>query len=413
MSTQRVAFIDAPSGVAGDMLLGALLDVGCPVAVLEGVATPLGAALKVERVERSGLVATQVRVHVPGQAAGQSPGGADDQHVAGPDAHGAHLGEVLKKLEVLGPPGALPWSRAHDVFRALADAEARVHGATPESIHFHEVGALDALVDIAGCVAGLHHLGVEALHVGPLPWGRGTISCAHGTMPNPAPATVHLLAGHPTTPSNATFEQVTPTGAALVRVLAQGHGVPQNFVPERTGFGAGTHPGQGMPNLVRLTLGHCERPEAHDALTQLETNIDDTTGEVAAYTIERLLALGARDAWASPLTMKKGRPGLMLGALVDATHRDAVAAALLAESGSLGLRQWPVHRTILPRESREVQTTWGPVRVKQLVGKPASARPEYEDCAEIARREGLSLREVMAAARDAAARREATQPPSP
>ncbi len=306
---------------------------------------------------------------------------------------------MLCALEGLGPLDEGPVASAAAAFRALAEAEARVHGAQPHTIHFHEVGAADALVDIAGTCVGLHHLGVRKVHVSPLPWGRGTVETAHGTLPIPAPATALLLEGHPVMPSDETFEQVTPTGAALVRALGRGHHVPPGFVPQSTGLGAGSREGTRLPNVVRLVLGDVGASLAHDEAVLLETNVDDVTGQVAAHAVERALDGGALDAWWMAVTMKKGRPGLVLSVLARPEDAGRLEALLFRETPTLGVRRRAVDRSVLPRRFEEVATPWGTVRMKVREG-PAGveATPEFEDCRHLAEKNDLAVRQVIEAA---------------
>ncbi len=427
----RVAYLDASAGIAGDMLLGALVDAGLPVAVLEELVDRLGfddVELAVHRVTRGAIAATKLDVC----RGGRPIAGMDDVHLV-PPPHAAHAhdpepahshdhdhdpeqesapahahghGRTLAGvLSILGRAGDLeqgPLARAADAFRRLADAEARVHGMSPASVHFHEVGATDALVDIAGVCLGLQHLGVEALYVSALPWGSGTVETQHGTMPIPAPATALLLEGLPTVPSAETYEQVTPTGAALVGALAGGHRPPAGFVPERTGFGAGTYDGSRLPNVVRLTLGSVEHDVGADHATLLETNLDDASGQVVAFAVRRALEEGALDAWFTPVTMKKGRPGVLLAVLTRPEDAGRLEDLLFNETPTLGIRRRPVERTVLARHHEDVATPWGTVRMK-VRATPAgpAATPEYEDCAALATGSGIPVQDVMAAAQAA------------
>ncbi len=394
----RVAFVDAPAGCAGDMFLGALVDAGLPLAVLEEVVDGLGldgVELRVTHVERGAIRATKVDVCKDGRPIE----GADDVHGHEGHGHGRTLADVVAALERLGEITAPPLDKAAHTFRLLADAEARVHGKQPTDVHFHEVGAVDALVDVAGTCVGLHHLGVEAVHVSPLPWSRGTVETQHGTLPLPAPATAILLEGHPTAASEETYEQVTPTGAALVRALAVGSRPPDGFVPRATGFGAGSYDRSRLPNVVRLVLGDVTATAGRDEALLLETNLDDVTGQVVAYTVERLLAAGALDAWWTAVTMKKGRPGVVLSALARPEDAATVENVLFRETPTLGVRRRRVERRVLQRSMGEVKTPWGLVRVK-VRDAPGGhcATPEYEDCRRIAEQHGVPLREVIEAA---------------
>ncbi len=409
-----IAYLDCPSGVSGDMLLGALLDAGVTLddlrALLGGL--PLeGYTLEAAPVVRGALGATHARV-VP----------THEEH-----AH-RRLSDVLAIIE----RGELPERvkrNAGAVFRRLAAAEARVHRVGIDEVHFHEVGAVDAIVDVVGVCAGLYLLGVEELYCSPLPLGRGQTTMAHGTLPLPAPAVLEMLAasGAPTVPHAATTELVTPTGAALVTTLARFAQPPLRLA--RAGYGAGTRT-EPTPNLLRLWLGerienpdlpgapgrmqYAPTPDRRAALTGsaggedvtveqllvLEANIDDMPGELFGHAMERLLAAGALDAWCAPLTMKKARPGALLGALCRPADRAALVGVFLRETSTFGVRERAVTRYAAAREARTVDTPYGPVRVKLklLDGVVAGASPEYEDCRRLAAERGVPLPRVYAAA---------------
>ena len=409
-----IAYLDCPSGVSGDMLLGALLDAGVTLddlrALLGGL--PLeGYTLEAAPVVRGALGATHARV-VP----------THEEH-----AH-RRLSDVLAIIE----RGELPERvkrNAGPVFRRLAAAEARVHRVGIDEVHFHEVGAVDAIVDVVGVCAGLYLLGVEELYCSPLPLGRGQTTMAHGTLPLPAPAVLEMLAasGAPTVPHAATTELVTPTGAALVTTLARFAQPPLRLA--RVGYGAGTRI-EPAPNLLRLWLGerienpdlpgapgrmqYAPTPDRRAALTGsaggedvtveqllvLEANIDDMPGELFGHAMERLLAAGALDAWCAPLTMKKSRPGALLGALCRPADRAALVDVFLRETSTFGVRERAVTRYAAAREARTVDTPYGPVRVKLklLDGVVAGASPEYEDCRRLAVEQGVPLPCVYAAA---------------
>ena len=409
-----IAYLDCPSGVSGDMLLGALLDAGVTLddlrALLGGL--PLeGYTLEAAPVVRGALGATHARV-VP----------THEEH-----AH-RRLSDVLAIIE----RGELPERvkrNAGAVFRRLAAAEGRVHRVGIDEVHFHEVGAVDAIVDVVGVCAGLYLLGVEELYCSPLPLGRGQATMAHGTLPLPAPAVLEMLAasGAPTVPHAATTELVTPTGAALVTTLARFAQPPLRLA--RAGYGAGTRT-EPTPNLLRLWLGerienpdlpgapgrmqYAPTPDRRAALTGspggedvtveqllvLEANIDDMPGELFGHAMERLLAAGALDAWCAPLTMKKARPGALLGALCRPADRAALVGVFLRETSTFGVRERAVTRYAAAREARTVDTPYGSVRVKLklLDGVVAGASPEYEDCRRLAAERGVPLPRVYAAA---------------
>jgi uncharacterized protein (DUF111 family) len=245
-------------------------------------------------------------------------------------------------------------------------------------------------------------LGATEVRVSPLPWPSGTTTMAHGTLPLPAPAVVHLLAGHPTFPSGETYEQVTPTGAALVKALSRGTAPPVGFVPRAVGVGAGTHPGGRLPNVLRLVLGETEEGGAATDAVLLETNLDDASGQAAARAIERALAEGALDAWATPVVMKKGRPGLVLSLLALPADAARLEVLLFRETTTLGVRRRAVARTVLARRHVTVKTPWGEVRLKVREGPDGpEATPEYEDCRLLAERHAIPWRRVADAASSA------------
>jgi pyridinium-3,5-bisthiocarboxylic acid mononucleotide nickel chelatase len=427
VATTTVGFLDVTAGVAGDMCLGALVDAGLPLAALEDVVAALRLAdvrLRSRRVQKGALAATKVDVVLPGDAVPvvESRGHAHDHdhghahdhahahapaerhpHVHGPLASHGHEHRTLKDvLAILRAARGLPAEGVADAVRAftlLAEAEGRVHGIAPEEVHFHEVGALDAIVDIVGTCVGLRRLGVLELRTSALPWSTGRARMAHGEMPLPPPAVAHLLVGQPTYPSGESFEQVTPTGAALVAALSRGIHPPAGFVPRAIGVGAGDHAGGRLPNVVRLVLGEVGPDTTPTDALLLETNLDDATGQEVGHAIDRLLAAGALDAWATPATMKKGRPGVVLSALVEPAAADAVERVILAETPTLGVRRRAVARTVLARRMVAVSTPYGPVHVKVRTAPDGDeATPEHDDCRLAGERAGVSWRAVAAAA---------------
>lgn len=407
-----VAYLDVTAGVAGDMCLGALVDAGLPLASLTEIVAALGlqgVTLAARRVTQGAFAATKVDVVVAGAPAPapEARGAPRHPHVHGPvavgeDAHGhAHrtLADVLaivRKAKGLSPEGLADAVRA---FTLLAEAEGKVHGIPAEAVHFHEVGALDAIVDVVGTCVGLRRLGVLEVRTSALPWSTGRVKAAHGDLPLPAPAVTHLLLGHPTYPSGETFEQVTPTGAALVRALSRGIEPPAGFVPRAVGLGAGDHPGGRLPNVVRLVVGETGGDRTPTDAVLLETNLDDATGQQVGHALEQALAAGALDAWAVPVTMKKSRPGVVLAVLAEPSTAAALEAVLLRETPTLGVRRTTVARTVLPRRTAAVPTTYGPIHVKvRTTPWGDEATPEYEDCRLAAQRAGVSWRLVAAAA---------------
>jgi uncharacterized protein (TIGR00299 family) protein len=299
-------------------------------------------------------------------------------------------------------------ARALRTFERLAVAEARVHRAAVDDVHFHEVGAVDAIADVVGSAAGLEFLGADVL-VSPLPLGRGVVKAAHGPLPLPAPATVECLAGLATYDGGLDFEFVTPTGAAIVGAHASGSARWPSMAPERTGWGAGSAELPDRPNVLRAVLGAplaAIRPEGAPAATHsvLEANVDDATGELAGAWIDALLRAGALDVWATPITMKKGRPALTLSALAPAEGAEAVAHAMLRETTSLGVRRYDVSRVERPRRVELVETPYGVIPVKIAAGPfgPPQIKPEFDACVAAASAHGVPVREVVRAAAAAA-----------
>ena len=381
----RILFLDAFSGIAGDMTIAALVDLGVPLLVVErAVATlPLeGFHLHRGHKHESGIVATKIDVHVEG---------------AQPERTYRSIDDMLQASSLAAPVKEL----ARRIFRKLAEAEAMVHRMPIDEVHFHEVGAVDAIVDIVGSAACFVHLGAEVV-ASPLPMGRGFVNARHGILPLPAPAVVSCLAGIPTVPVDLDRELVTPTGAAIVATVARRFERWPAFSPSRVGWGAGTQSLPDRPNLLRAVLGSAATmiPALSGTHVVLESNIDDMTGEMAGYAIEALLSAGALDAWASPVTMKKGRPGLVLSALVTAEGADAVTGVLLRETTTIGVRRVPATRVERPRRMIEVDTPFGriPVKVSEGPFGPPIVKPEFDVCARAAQEHGVPVREVLAAA---------------
>jgi hypothetical protein len=378
----RIAYLDCFSGISGDMLLGALLDAGVDVGALHSELAKLntpGWSLRAEDVRRSGIAAT--KAHVDLDASGQPH---------------RRLPDVLALLEASSLEEQ-DRKRAGDIFRLLATAEARVHGIAAEQVDFHEVGALDAIIDVTGAVIGLRLLGIERLYCSPLPAGGGTARSAHGALPVPAPATLELMAMAHAPLAGSTgdrpMEMVTPTGAAIVTALAAFERPPMHVAA--VGHGAGGRDPDEWPNVLRLWLGDAIEP-ARPAMLLLETNIDDMNPEIYGYVQQKLFAAGAADVWFQPIQMKKNRPGIMLSVLCAADREDAIASLLLRETTTLGVRTSTVTRHEAQRETFEFESSLGPaaVKVKRLPGEPPRVAPEYEVCRRIAEARDLPLAEV-------------------
>jgi len=384
--TGNIAYFDCFNGAAGDMIVGALVDAGADAASLADALAKLGLDgydLSIEKITKQGFAATRFRVTL-------------DEPSRQPHRHLSDIVDIIAKSGL----AASVKERSTLVFARLAEAEAKVHGTSIERIHFHEVGAVDAILDIVGAVVALDLLGVEHVMASPIPVGSGTVRCAHGTMPVPAPATVELLAGVPLAATPETGELTTPTGAALLTTLAASFGAVPSMRLDATGYGAGTREGGSRPNLLRVLVGTSPSSAGGDRVAVLETNIDDCSAEVIGYCMERLLGTGALDVYALPIQMKKSRPGLLLTVLCRPGEAEAMERILFEETPTLGIRHREVDRVVMDRSTHEVTTRFGPIRIK--VGRwhgVETVGPEYEDCRKAAEAHSVPLREVMDGAR--------------
>jgi len=388
----RILYFDAFSGISGDMTVGALLALGVPIRrVREELGRlPLrGYEIAAESVKVNGIAAQHFAVRIE-----------HHEHAH----HHRPYREIRSMLERAGLTELIA-RNALAIFAALATAEARVHDIAPDDVEFHEVGSVDAIVDVVAAAAGFVELGVEAAYVSPLPSGSGTVSSQHGILPVPAPATVELLRGFPMRTGDGDGELVTPTGAAIVAALAK-PGAPAMRVTN-VGYGAGTRRLNDRPNVLRLVVGEIASLPNADELVVIETNIDDANPELYDHVIERLLDAGARDVYLTPVLMKKNRPGVLLSVLGAAPDRERLAAIMLSESTAIGVRYHAVHRTTLPREVREVMTEFGAVKVKFALAPDGrhNIAPEHDDCRRIARERQVPLKSVYQAAIAAALRK--------
>ena len=393
----KAAYFQSIGGASGDMALGALVDAGVPLDTITDAMRAMnvrGVQISAEQAQRGGVIGTHIRVELDDEATKTR---SFDDFIAAVNA--AALPERVKEQSTA-------------VFRRMADAEAQVHRTTADHLHLHELGTLDTLVDVVGAVAGLDALGVERVFASPFPMGTGVFRSAHGILPVPSPATSALfgMANAPLVPAPnnpvRTGEMVTPTGAGIITTLAEFR-QPLMAMSAR-GYGLGTRDPDEYPNVLALWIGEllegqtgidaAPAPSASSGLSLLETNIDDTTGEVLGYVQERLLSIGARDVWFAPIQMKKNRPATMLCAIVDASAEREAADLIMRETTTLGIRVRPVRRYEANREIRTVQTPHGPaaVKLKLLDGEIVSASPEYEDCRRIAADAGITLREAYA-----------------
>ncbi len=385
----RCGYFDCFSGAAGDMILGAMIHAGLePESLHEAVARlglP-GVELTMEPVQRGGLTATHVTVKTGPEAA--------QKH--------RHLPEILKIIANAGFPSAVS-ERAERVFNRLAEAEAHVHGMPVEKVHFHEVGAVDAIVDVVGACVGADALGLRSIVCSPVPTGNGTVRCAHGLMPIPAPATAELLKGVPLAACDVQAELTTPTGAAILTTLADSFGPLPAMTIGSIGYGAGTRDDPARPNLLRLLVGESATPASleEDRVIVLETQVDDATGQAVAFAVARLLEAGALDAFAIPILMKKGRPGQLLCVLCRTDDVAMLEGILFGETTTFGVRRYECLRRKLAREHVTVATPFGPIRVKlgRRGDQIVQAWPEFEDCAAAAQKHGVALRVVQDAAR--------------
>jgi len=378
-----IGWLDCSAGMSGDMLLGALVDAGAPVEVLQEAVDAVGVEavrLHAEPVQRGGLGALRVHVEVAEQARTRT------------------WSDVRALLEA-APLSPAVATIALDVFARLAAAEGAVHRVPPEQVHFHEVGALDAVADIVGAAAGVHALGLDALTASSVAVGAGTTRGEHGALPLPAPAVLALLAGAPVHAGAVAHESTTPTGAALLCALVTGWGPLPPMVLRRVGTGAGGRDPAGVANVVRLVLGEPVPVAPADALL-LEANVDDLDPRVWPGVLALLLAAGAHDAWLTPVLMKKGRPAHVLSALCPPSSAAAVRHTVLTQTSSIGLRERPVTRTVLDRREDVVQVLGQPVRVKRalLDGQVVNSGPEWDDVAAAATVLGLPAKTVLSLA---------------
>lgn len=379
----KVAYADCFSGISGDMFLAALLDAGLPFEVLQDgiakLALPEPIELRLTETHKGALRASDLEVVVP------------HSH------HHRHLSDILAILASSQLSEKVKQTTAH-IFTLLAEAESRVHGEPVEHVHFHEVGALDSIVDVTGAVIGLEALGIERLYASPLPYSAGTITSAHGLLPLPAPATLEVLrlAQAPLTPSTAKVELVTPTGAAILGSLAT-FDRPE-IVLSAVGVGAGKRDLE-WPNVMRLMIGETPAGEP-SRMVQLETNIDDMNPQFYGHIMEKLFSAGALDVFLTPIQMKKNRPGTLLGVIANRQNESTLAELILRETTTLGLRVQPISRYEAQRDYRHIHTPYGDltVKLKILNGQVIQSVPEYEDCVRLAKENNISLADVYRSA---------------
>jgi uncharacterized protein (TIGR00299 family) protein len=401
-AARRVLYLDCFSGISGDMFLGLSVDLGVPLATLKrGLAKlPLrGYSLTARRVLRGGLGGTQVRVQIGASGSGRRGGRRSAPAHHGHDHHSPHRG--LREIRRLVSSSRLPERvrrRALAVFETLVQAEARVHRIDPEAVHLHEVGAVDAIVDVVGACLCLEELEVDRVIASPLPAGSGIIHCEHGVFPVPAPATVEILKGKPLFGGPFEGELVTPTGAALVATLAQEFGPIPPLRLEKVGYGAGSRDPDDHPNLLRGFLGELDDPPALlERVAVIQTTIDDLNPQIYGHLMERLFAAGALEVFYTAIQMKKNRPGTLVTVIVAREKLDAVGEVLFRETTTIGFRYQLMDRIELGREMRRTRTRFGDIRIKVSLfkGEVVQATPEYEDCRAAALKHAVPLREVQ------------------
>jgi uncharacterized protein (TIGR00299 family) protein len=393
----RALYFDCFAGASGDMILGALIDAGADVNELQAQLASLGLSgyrISVERVKRSGIAATKFNVTV--------------DEASQPHRHLKDISEIINRSAL----SELTKRRAVRAFELLADAEAHVHATTRDRIHFHEVGAVDSIIDTVGAMIGFELLGVERFFASALRVGQGTVKAAHGLMPVPAPATAELLRDIPVYAGDIEGEFVTPTGAAIIASLCEAFGPLPEMKITKTGYGAGTRDPQGFPNALRVVLGESasEKDSSRrsdevltgrdDSVCVIETNIDDMNPQAFGFVMDKAFALGALDVFLTSTQMKKSRPGVMLTILCEPAARETIIEMLLRETTTLGVRYYEAQRRVLARTLETVETRYGRVRVKVARDgeRTLHFQPEYEDCALLARQLGVPVIEVQSAA---------------
>jgi uncharacterized protein (TIGR00299 family) protein len=374
----KIAYGDLIGGISGDMLVGAMLDLGLPL-------TRLKAELKKVPTLRYTLSVSKKTVHSVR---------ATRFHVVCPDQEPARTWKQIRSLIASSKLHPEVKETGINIFSRLAEAEGKIHGIALEKVHFHEIGATDSIVDIVAAAVGAHELGIDAFYFSRIPLGRGLTRALHGPLPIPGPATLELLKGIPVQGIDLDGETVTPTGAAIVRALGEGFGAQPGMTIEKIGYGAGQKDFPDRPNLFRLVIGTDSAQWRQEDMLVIETNIDDMNPEFYDYVLDRLLAAGARDVFLSPIQMKKNRPGTLLRVIAEPKDREALARIILSETSTIGVRYYPVGRIILKRSSEKLKTRHGTIRVK-VVEEPNGTRrvtPEYDDLKRIAAAKKIPLK---------------------
>lgn len=389
----KTVYFDCFAGISGNMLLGAFLDAGVPEERLRSELAKLnvtGYELKIQRVIKQGIAAVHADVELVHYHHHH-----DHEHHHEHHHHHRYLPDIYAILDQSALAQAVK-DNSKKIFLCLAEAEAKVHGTTVDKIHFHEVGAIDSIVDIVGAAFCLHYLGIEKVCASRLQTGSGFVQCSHGQMPVPAPATAELLRNIPYYNGNTEKELVTPTGAAFLAAFGTEFGaMPAGFLSHTIGYGAGGWD-LDFPNVLRVHVGELEEAEEAQMLV-IEANIDDLNPQIYEYVMEKLLALGARDVWMTPIIMKKSRPATMLSVLAEGPLMESIAACLFAETSTIGLRHYPVQRQIADRVTKKITTPWGEasVKVSSYQNKICNIAPEFEDCRKLAEEHNIPLKQIQ------------------
>jgi len=383
----RVAYFNCFSGISGDMVLAALVDLGWSVKELERELDKLdlsGYQVEAKKVAKKGITSTQIEIHIE------------------EDKKERKLKDILSILDKSKLEKKIK-ERSRAIFIRLASVEAKIHGKSPQKIHFHELGGLDTIIDVVGAVAGMKYLGIEKMYSSSLPLGKGFVKCSHGTIPVPAPATLELLKGVPVYGSNIEAELVTPTGAAIISTLAENFGQMPPMEIDNIGYGAGQRD-LPIPNLLRVSLGMLKNVYEEDVVSLIQTNIDDMNPEFYEHIIDRLFDEGVLDVFLTPIQMKRTRPATMLSVITDEEKIERMLEVIFDETTTLGVRISKIKRRKLNRESRKVVTKYGKIEVKvgKLDGIVKNVSPSYEECRKIATRLNIPLKKVYQEAKQAA-----------
>ncbi|MDR4509646.1 MAG: nickel pincer cofactor biosynthesis protein LarC [Candidatus Brocadiaceae bacterium] len=387
----KTVYFDCFSGVSGDMTLGAFVDAGLDINLLQEQLALLkldNYEISAEKVKRAGIAGTRVHIKILSREQLQSSGASK---------HSTHLS--LSGIQKIIEKSTLHQdikSNSIKIFCRLAAVEAKVHNTSIEEVHFHEVGAMDSIMDIVGSAIALQYFGIKKVYFSPIPTGSGYVACEHGTFPVPAPATAELLKTYQLKSVHVEKELTTPTGAAILTTLGTGlHTNPEMRI-SYIGYGAGSYDNPSIPNLLRIFIGETAVSNESDEMWIVETNIDDMSGEVLGYAMEKLFEAGAVDVYLTPIQMKKGRPGTMISAIVSEPYLPAIELLFFQQTTTFGIRKYKVARTILTRESRALDCQWGKIQVKigKLNNEVTSFSPEYEDCKRVAEEQGIPLKQV-------------------